>query len=113
MAISSSGAGADGWTAVINLWSYASETTISVPSGAASIYAVGDRIKITQSTVKYFYITAVADTLLTINGGTDYTLSNAAITNPYYSHQLSPVGFPQWFNYSSSPSGLTVGNGTL
>jgi hypothetical protein len=67
---------------------------ITVASGAASIYNVGDRIKLTDSTVKYFIITAVADTTLTVYGGTDYTLSGGAITLPYYSHQKAPLGFP-------------------
>ena len=73
---------------------YGSATTITVPSGAAAKYAVGDKIKLTQTTVKYFYVTAVADTVLTVTGGTDYTVANAAITSPYYSKAASPVGFP-------------------
>lgn len=92
----------DGWQAATGTWQYASASTITVPSGAAALYRVGDKIKITQTTTKYFYITAVADTLLTVNGGTDYTVANAAITNPYYSHYDTPIGFPDWFNYSPS-----------
>jgi hypothetical protein len=90
----------NGWTPANQTWTYASATTITVPSGAASIYQVGDKIMLTQTTVKYFYIVAVADTLLTVTGGTDYTLANAAITANYYSHASSPVGFPTWFNYT-------------
>jgi hypothetical protein len=67
---------------------------VTVASGAASIYAVGMRIKLTDSTVKYFIITAVADTALTLYGGTDYTLSGGAITLPYYSSVKAPLGFP-------------------
>lgn len=93
-------AGADGWTPVSDTWTYASASTITVPSGAAAIYQVGDKIKLTQTTPKYFYVTVVADTLLTVTGGTDYTVANAAITSPYYSHQQSPLLFPQWFAYT-------------
>ena len=89
-----------GWTAGVGTWTYASATTITIAAGGASIYAVGDRIKLTQTTVKYFYIIGVADTLLTITGGTSYTLTNAAITLPYFSHMASPVGFPSYFTYS-------------
>ena len=89
-----------GWIGAVGAWTYASATTITVPSGAATYYAVGDKIKLTQTTVKYFYIIAVADTLLTITGGTSYTLANAAITLPYFSHAASPVGFPGKFTYS-------------
>ncbi len=89
-----------GWTAGVGTWTYASATSITIPSGGASLYAVGDRIKLTQTTVKYFYVISVADTALGITGGTDYTLTNAAITSPYFSHMASPVGFPSRFLYS-------------
>lgn len=46
---------------------------------------------------KFAYLTIVTDTLLTITGGTDYTLENATITSPYYSHS-NPVGFPTEFS---------------
>ena len=88
----------DGWTATNERWAYASADsptfTITVPSGATDKYSAGMRIKLTQTTVKYFIITAVADTVLTVYGGTDYTLANAAITVPYYSIQKAPFGFP-------------------
>ena len=89
-----------GWTTGVGTWTYASATSITIPSGGTSIYAVGDKIKLTQTTVKYFYVVAVASTTLTITGGTDYTLANAAITSPYYSHMASPVGFPSRFAYT-------------
>ena len=88
----------DGWIAATDSWTYASADAptfvITVPTGAASIYGVGDRIKLTQTTVKYFIVTAVTDTTLTVYGGTDYTLVNAAISLNYYSHQKAPLGFP-------------------
>ena len=67
----------DGWQAVSDSWSYASASTITVPSGAASLYKVGDKIKWTQTTVKYGVIRTVADTLLTIIVNTDYVVTNA------------------------------------
>lgn len=88
----------DGWTAVSDSWSYASATTITVPSGAASLYKKGDKIKFTQTTVKYFYITTVADTLLTVTGGSDYSVANAAISAISYSHVANPIGFPDYLN---------------
>jgi hypothetical protein len=104
--------GWDGWQLANESWTYASATTITVPSGAASKYAVGDKIKLTQTTVKYFYIVTVADTLLTVTGGSDYTLVNAAISLNYYSHGSSPIGFPQYFNFTPTYVNLTVGAGT-
>jgi hypothetical protein len=60
---------------------------------------------------KWAYITAVADELLTINSGVDYTLENATITTPYYSKGRA-VGFPEWFNWDgvggSNPTGFSA-----
>ena len=88
----------DGWIPVSGSWAYASADaptfTITVPSGAASLYSPGMRIRLTQTTVKYFIVTAVADTVLTVYGGTDYTLVNAAISAISYSTQKAPLGFP-------------------
>jgi hypothetical protein len=103
----------DGWVDTKETWAYASANTITIPAGGASRFEVGDKIKLTQTTVKYFYVTGVADTVLTVTGGSDYTLSNATITSPYYSRAASPVGFPTWFNqavvvygFSSDPTGM-------
>ena len=89
-----------GWVPVKDTWAYASASTITVPSGAASIYQVGDKIQLTQTTVKYFYIIGVADTVLTVTGGSDYTVANAAISAISFSKASNPQGFPQWFNYT-------------
>lgn len=89
-----------GWINANEDWTYASATTITVPAGATSKYSKGDKIKLTQTTIKYFYIVGVADTLLTITGGDDYTLVDAAISDNFYSKADNPQGFPHWFNYS-------------
>jgi len=89
----------NGWTPALETWTYASATRITVPSGATSKYQKGDKIKLTQTTVKYFYIVGVADTLLTITGGSSYTLTNATITNNYYSKVENPQGFPRTLAY--------------
>jgi hypothetical protein len=100
----------DGWQGINDSWSYASATTITVPSGAASLYQIGDRIKITQTTVKYFYIISLTDTVLTVSGGSDYTVANAAISAIYVSHQSNPIGFPGNFNFSPARA---VSGGTV
>lgn len=97
-----------GWTQATG-WSYASATSITVPSDATTTYNVGDRIHLVQSaTDKYFYIVAVAATTLTIDPNTDYTLTNSAITSPEYSKQQLPVSFPDWFNYSPTLTGFSA-----
>jgi len=69
----------------------------------------GDKIMITQTTKKYFYVTAVSysapNTTITVTGGTDFTLANAAIVNPHFSKFANPQGFPQWFSYTPTYGG--------
>ena len=94
----------DGWISANETWTYASASTITVPSGAASKYAIGDKIKFTQhGAVKYFYIITVADTVLTVRGNGAVVVEDTgtyAITLNYYSHQESPIGFPTYFIYT-------------
>jgi len=91
---------ATGWLPAEETWAFASwddpTGTITVPSGAASKYSPGMKIRITQSTggTKYGIITKVADTVLTVYFGTDYTLNDEVISAPYYSTMKAPLGFP-------------------
>jgi hypothetical protein len=39
-------------------------------------------------------VTVISGTTITLYGGTDYTLTAAAITNPYFSIMKAPIGFP-------------------
>lgn len=83
----------DGWVDANESWSFASSTTITVPSDATTKYAIGDTIKLTQSsTVKYFIITTVATTLLTVSGLSAATVANSTITANFYSKEKSPQG---------------------
>ncbi len=91
-----------GWIDDLNTWSYSSADSptfvISVAADMTGLIGVGDRIRLTQTTVRYFIVTAVGSysggaTLITVYGGTDYTLDNAAISSPAYSHCKAPFGF--------------------
>ena len=100
----------NGWIDAEETWTYASATTITVPSGAASKYSVGDKFKLTaNSVVLYGYIRTVADTLLTVCGN---PLTNHVFSATYYSKEATPLGFPHWFSYTPTVTALTVGNGT-
>lgn len=95
----------DGWIAVSDSWTYSSVSgvlgTITVPSGAASRYRKGDKVKFTQTTVKYFYIMSITDTTLVVSGGSDYALANAAISSISFSRADTPFGFPDYFLLSN------------
>lgn len=92
----------DGWISAGETWTYASADdptfTFTVASDVTTKYSAGMRIKLTQTTVKYFIITKVAysspNTTITLYGGTDFDLANATISNPYYSPVKCPYGFP-------------------
>ena len=114
-----------GWVSAGETWTYASATTFTISGDKTDKHQKGDKIKLTQTTAKYFYIIGVSEsggtTTITITGGSDYTLANAAITSPYYSKIENPQGFPHWFNWTptvSSSSPITVsitstGNGVF
>lgn len=100
--------GWDGWQNVGEQWAYASASTITVPSGATSRYAVGGKIRIKQGgAYKYFYILAVASTVLTVTAGSVDTVANSVITDSYYSSADTPLGFPKAFTWAPAPGGYT------
>lgn len=100
-----------GWIPASGTWTYASATTFTVPSADASAMRIGTKIKLTQTTDKYFYVYSVSGTTITIATTTDYTLVNAAITSPVFSNADSPIGFPAEFSYT--PSLVNLSGGTL
>lgn len=95
--------GADGWTYADEDWSFnsadAPSYVVTTSGDLTAKYTPGMRVKLTHSSsVKYFIITKVTysapNTVITLYGGTDYTLSASALTNVYYSHHKAPAGFP-------------------
>jgi hypothetical protein len=97
-----SGAAADGWVDASETWTYSSADgptgVFTVAADVTGRYSPGMRVKLTQTTVKYFIITVVStftggNTTITVYGGTDYTLANAVSAN-YYSTSRAPFGFP-------------------
>lgn len=116
----------DGWWDANETWTYASGSGTNVGTftiagvDRTTKYQAGDRIKFTQTTVKYALITKVAyasDTTITIYLGTDYTIANAAISSNYFSHIKAPFGFPlapeKWTVTTTSSNDRTnFGSGT-
>lgn len=94
-----------GWISDSDTWVYVSATQLKiVGKDVRSRFPVGTKLRLTQGTVKYFYAIAAAmsgsDTLITLTGGSDYALANAAITSPAYSYAARPQGFPNIFSYA-------------
>lgn len=109
----------DGWNDAGETWTYSSFT--AGPPAVATFtiagvdvtakYQPGTKIRFKQGgAYKYMVVRGSSfstDTTVTATGGTDYTLANASITDNYYSYQLIPQGWPDWFNWTSSPTGFS------
>jgi len=96
------GGGGD-WTDATGTWSYSSADAptfvASVNNDQTAIIYPGQRLSLTQTTEKFFIVTAVGAysggaTLITMYGGTDYTLAAEAITTPKWSNVKVPSRFP-------------------
>lgn len=92
-----------GWTRAGAIWAYSAADspsfTISMPDADAAKVGLGWRILLTQTTAKYFIVTKKGSpsggyTPVTVYGGTDYTLTNAAISGAHFSPAKAPAGFP-------------------
>lgn len=99
------------WIADAHTWTYSSVDgatgVVTINADLTGLIHAGDRIKFVQTTTKYFIVSkdptfGGGSTTLTFYGGTDYTLANAVISSPYYSHVKSPIGM------NMSPTKWTV-----
>lgn len=98
-----------GWERLSGTWTYASITTVTVASGAAAIYRIGDYIRWKNGGVyRYGTLKTVADTVLTIFMNDNYLFSNAAITDIWISRAANPWGFPSYFDFTPT---ITCGAG--
>jgi len=99
-----------GWIPAGETWTYASATTFTISGDKTSKYQKEDKVKLAQTTDKYFRITDISysspNTTVTVDGFGIYTLANATITNPYYSKMDNPQGFPlkEVLLFSGTPS---------
>ena len=92
----------NGWIAAAETWTYYGETpplfTVTISGDKTGIYWAGMKVKLTQTTTKYFIIVkseySNPNTILTLYGGTLNTLLDAAISSPYYSLARFPQEFP-------------------
>jgi hypothetical protein len=89
-----------GWQDPGETWTYASPTTITISGDVSSRYSIGMKVKLTQTTIKYFVIAATPtysapNTTLTLHPFVSgMSVANAAITDNYYSLEENPLEFP-------------------
>lgn len=80
-----------GWINANETWTYASATTINVPSGAK--YAVGMRVKFVQSsTTVYGVVFSISGNVLTLWMLNGATIANSAISGNFFSTEQCPMG---------------------
>ena len=108
-----------GWWLLAASGTRVGDTSFTVSGDVTDQIAVWDKLKITDTTTKYLYVTAVTygapSTTITVTGGTDYVVDGNP-TNIYYSKATSPVGFPGWFAYTPTLGGngsMTYGTTTV
>lgn len=105
----------DGWTTASDTWTYVSATSFKI-SGAnrTAIFTKGTRVKLTNNSTTYYGVVLSSsystDTTVTLFTNNDYSLANSAITNPYYSYEASPQGYPGTFNFTPT---YTSGGGAF
>lgn len=101
----------DGWTASSDTWTYASASSFTIAGvDRTTTFTKGTRLKFTNSTLKYAVVASSSfstDTTVNIIVNTDYVLANATISSPYYSYQISPQGYPTWFNITPTTSNFS------
>lgn len=92
-----------GWIGDANTWVYVSADgptfVASVDADVTEYISPGMRLRVMQTTYQYFIVTAVGSysggaTLVTMYGGTDYTLADETITSISFANAKAPIGFP-------------------
>src|SRR5574337_227963 len=87
----------EGWWSAAQTWTYASATTFTVSGDVTAKYTIGTKLRLKQGgAYKYFYVIGATysapNTTVTVTGGSDYSLANAAITDGYLSYAETPQG---------------------
>lgn len=89
--------------------SYSSATRINVTDTTiTAILRIGDKVKITQTTDKYFYIVNVNSTSIDVYAGDDFSVANAPITYFGFSRLSTPSGHSILFS-RTIPAGDIIG----
>jgi len=111
-----------GWTPARETWTYLTGTTLGISGEKTGKYMKGMKIKLFQTTWKYFEVVNVLysapNTILTVHPyDSTTTLVSADIVTPFYSYSKSPVGFPDkpkvWAYLSTTYYNLVNAKSTL
>lgn len=100
------------WVSTGATWTYASANSFTISGDQTAIYTPGTRIKATNNSTTFYGTVTISSyssgtTTVTLVANSDYSLSNSAITQTYYSYAANPQGYPGWFNYSATWGGFS------
>jgi hypothetical protein len=106
----------DGWGLRYETWTRTGNHTFTISGDFTAIFRKGTKIRYKDGgSYEYGVVgsSSVAAGTTTVNliPNSDYAMAAATITDRYVSHIEAPEGFPQWFAWTVSTSGLTVGTG--
>jgi len=103
--------GQDGWTPITDTFTYVSANSFKILStDRTAVYRRGTRIKCTNNAITFYGVLdrdsslSGSDTLITCCANNDFSLTNSAITSPFYSYTQGPQGFPGRFAYTPTYS---------
>jgi len=102
----------DGWVNFSGTCTYVSANSFTVAGDYTALFKRSLKLRIKQTTNKYFQVVSSSysapNTTVVITGGGDYSLANAAITDPYYSNEETPNDFPSTFAWTPTFGGFSV-----
>lgn len=101
-----------GWKKLAVTVFSSSNNSFSIAGDVTLLFPVGSKLKITDTTTKYFYVTSAVFvdlefTLVSITAGSDYTLA-ANPTEIWVSYASTPQGFPGKFNWTPTWIGYST-----
>jgi preprotein translocase subunit SecE len=107
----------DGWFGVTATWTRTGNYTFTVSGDVTTVYRKSAKIRYKDGgTFEYGVIGSSSysapNTTINLIPNTDYAMAAATITDTYISYVETPEGFPLEFNFTPSPTNLTVGDGT-
>lgn len=101
----------DGWTPAEETWTRTANTTFTVSGDLTAKFGKGTRIKVTDTTTKYFVVAgsshAAGTTTVTITAGSDHVLA-ANPTVRWYSYAVNPQGYPNRFTWAPGYTGFSA-----
>lgn len=102
----------DGWYISPDTWVYGSANTFTIAGiDRTGVFTKGTRVRFTNNSITYYGTVSSSvfstNTTVTLFANNDFSIANSAITNPSYSYNENPQGYPGRFSYTPTYSAST------